>query len=258
MLSPQKWGRLRDESLLKDKRSSSQTQVSAYWAGRWLRAGPREAALIGEQLKQVFVSQGNSVGQCFLPAFLTQVRRWLSLALAQHVQELLCMPVRVLLPQIGTRSQMRDRCSRQPVEREQRFRLLITASWVVEPFFRFQMIKLFPRCQFKIRVALRSAQPNRDALIYLSLLKELTRTANFLNLCSQTQKHCWIWNAVDISFKSITITRTSARLGWKFCRCFENCGSAAGCSLWWRLQRAVIRTSVQPMILQIIRLDEFA
>lgn len=98
------------------------------------------------------------------------------------------MPVRVLLPQIGTRSQMRDRCSRPPVDREQRFRLLITATWVVEPFFRFQMIKLLPRCQFKIRVELHSAEPNQDALIYLSFLKAPTWTADFLNLCSQTQE----------------------------------------------------------------------
>lgn len=69
---------------------------------------------------------------------------------------------------------MRDRCSSQPVDREQRFRLLITATWVMEAFFRFQMIKLLPRCQFKIRVEPHSAQPNQDALIYLSFLKALT------------------------------------------------------------------------------------
>lgn len=136
-------------------------------------------------------SQVNSVGECFLPRFLTQGRRWLSAAPAEPVRELLCMPVRVLLPQIGTRSQMRDRCSRQPVDREQRVRLLITATWVMQQFFPFQMIKLLPRCQFKISVEFHSAQPhrNQDVLIYLSFLKALTWTVHFLNPRSQTQDY---------------------------------------------------------------------
>ena len=56
-------------------------------------------------------------------------------AQSKHVQELLCRPVRDLLPQISTRSQMRDRCSRQPVDTERGVRLLITATWVMEPLF---------------------------------------------------------------------------------------------------------------------------
>lgn len=70
---------------------------------------------------------------------------------------------------------MRDRCSSQPVGREQRFRLLITATRVTERFLPFQMIKLLPRRQFKIRVELPSAQPhtNGDTLVYLSFLKAL-------------------------------------------------------------------------------------
>lgn len=119
------------------------------------------------QLKEAFVLQASSVGELSSPGSSHK-------ADVDARQELLCMPVRAPLAQISTRSQMRDRCSRQPVDREQRFRLLITATWLVEPFFRFQMIKLLPRRQFKIRVELRSAQPNQDALIYLSLLQHST------------------------------------------------------------------------------------
>lgn len=81
------------------------------------------------------------------------------------------MPVRAALAQISTRSQMRDRCSRQPVDGEQRFRLLITATWLLETILRFQMIRLLPRRQFKIRV---EPQPIQEALIYLSFLEAST------------------------------------------------------------------------------------
>ncbi|KAK1882912.1 Polypeptide N-acetylgalactosaminyltransferase 10, partial [Dissostichus eleginoides] len=40
----------------------------------------------------------------------------LAAAQADRAQKLLCMPVRDRLPQISARSQMRDRCSRQPVD----------------------------------------------------------------------------------------------------------------------------------------------
>lgn len=74
----------------------------------------------------------------------------LAAAATERVQKLLCMPVRVALPQISARSQMRDRCSRQPVDTELGVRLLITATWVMELlFFHVQMITLIPGCQFK-------------------------------------------------------------------------------------------------------------
>lgn len=59
------------------------------------------------------------------------VESLLAAAQTEHVQKLLCMPVRDLLTQISARSQMRDRCSKHPVE----YRLLITATWVMKlPF----------------------------------------------------------------------------------------------------------------------------
>lgn len=53
-------------------------------------------------------------------------------ALSGRVQRLLCMPVRDALPQMSASSQMRDRCSRQPVDAERGLSLLITATWVME------------------------------------------------------------------------------------------------------------------------------
>lgn len=47
------------------------------------------------------------------------------------------MPVRDALPQISASSQMRDRCSRQPVDAERGLILLITATWVMETSFYF-------------------------------------------------------------------------------------------------------------------------
>lgn len=57
--------------------------------------------------------------------------------LSERVQRLLCMPVRDALPQISASSQMRDRCSRQPVDAERGLSLLITATWVMETSFFF-------------------------------------------------------------------------------------------------------------------------
>lgn len=84
----------------------------------------------------------------------------LAAAQTERVQKLLCMPVRDLLPQISAKSQMRDRCSRQPVDMERGVRLLITATWVMEPlFFYVQMIKLIPGRQFKACSVPHSAEP---------------------------------------------------------------------------------------------------
>lgn len=61
--------------------------------------------------------------------------------LSERVQRLLCMPVRDALPQISASSQMRDRCSRQPVDAERGLSLLITATWVMETSFFFSFFQ---------------------------------------------------------------------------------------------------------------------
>lgn len=90
-----------------------------------------------EWVKEVFVHGLTLLESVSSPAssHKADVDSLLAAAPTERVQKLLCMPVRVLLPQISARSQMRDRCSRQPVDTERGVRLLITATWVMELLF---------------------------------------------------------------------------------------------------------------------------
>lgn len=146
VLSLWKGGRLRDESHLQRQVELPAADLSR--CALSLRAEREERGREGlehlrrkrpsERGKRGVCSQADFVGERFLPRFLTQGRRWLAAGLRHRpsVQRLLCMPVRDPLPQISARSQMRDRCSRQPVDTEQRgVGLLITATWVMELLF---------------------------------------------------------------------------------------------------------------------------
>lgn len=90
-----------------------------------------------ERVKEVFVHRLTLLESVSSPgsSHKADVDSLLAAAPTERVQKLLCMPVRALLPQISARSQMRDRCSRQPVDTERGVRLLITATWVMEPLF---------------------------------------------------------------------------------------------------------------------------
>lgn len=95
--------------ICKDKRSSSlQTEV--------IEGGKRQSELV----KEVFVHRPTLLGSVSSPgsSHKADVDSLLAAAQTERVQKLLCMPVRDLLAQISTRSQMRDRCSRQPVDTE--------------------------------------------------------------------------------------------------------------------------------------------
>lgn len=90
-----------------------------------------------EWVKEVFVHRPTLLESVSSPgsSHKADVDSLLAAAPTERVQKLLCMPVRVALPQISARSQMRDRCSRQPVDTERGVRLLITATWVMELLF---------------------------------------------------------------------------------------------------------------------------
>ncbi len=90
-----------------------------------------------ERVKVVFVHRPTLLESVSSPgsSHKADVDLLLAAAATERVQELLCMPVRDLLPQISAGSQMRDRCSRQPVDTERGVRLLITATWVMELLF---------------------------------------------------------------------------------------------------------------------------
>lgn len=100
------------------------------------------------RVKEVFVHSLTLLESVSSPgsSHKADVESLLAAAQTERVQRLLCMPGRDLLPQISTRSQKRDRCSRKPVDTEQGVRLLITATWVMKPLFYVQMIKLIPGC----------------------------------------------------------------------------------------------------------------
>lgn len=74
-----------------------------------------------------------------LQGFCLQKRDLFFLAEAQNefVWKLLYRPVRDQLPQISTQSQMRDRCSRLPLDTGRWVRLLITIMWVMKILFIF-------------------------------------------------------------------------------------------------------------------------
>lgn len=123
----------------KDKRSYFlQTEVVALYClklgengGDETRGRKRQS----EWLKEVFVHRLALLESVSSPGSSHKADVELPLALAQteRVQKLLCMPVRDLLTQISAGSQMRDRCSKRPVE----YRLLITATWARKLLFIF-------------------------------------------------------------------------------------------------------------------------
>lgn len=125
-----------------------------------MRGLGREAASPSRRLKEAFVCTLTLFESVSSPGSSHKADvDWpgsASAVLSERVQRLLCMPVRDALPQISASSQMRDRCSRQPVDAERGLSLLITATWVMETSFFFflffshaQMMKPVPGCQFK-------------------------------------------------------------------------------------------------------------
>lgn len=92
-----------------------------------------------EQEKEVFVHRLTFLESVSSPgsSHKADVDSLLAAAHTERVQKLLCMPVRDLLAQISVKSQMRDRCSRQPVDTERGVRLLITTTWLMKILFMF-------------------------------------------------------------------------------------------------------------------------
>lgn len=103
---------------------------------------------VSERVKDVFVHRLTLLESVSSPgsSHKADVDSLLAAAATERVQKLLCMPVRDVLAQIRARSQMRDRCSRQPVDMERGVRLLITDTRVRSCCVSAQRIRLIQGC----------------------------------------------------------------------------------------------------------------
>ncbi|KAI9527295.1 hypothetical protein NQZ68_032166 [Dissostichus eleginoides] len=104
----------------KDSRNGSHRPEENIGKRRGGEETPREKERQSERVKAVFVHRLTLLESVSSPgsSHKADVDSLLAAAQADRAQKLLCMPVRDRLPQISARSQMRDRCSRQPVDTE--------------------------------------------------------------------------------------------------------------------------------------------